>query len=247
MVIVVPHVVLSRPDDLDGGARRLRERDGFFHVIHFQTAAETASYHDNVDGDGVSGQARDGHGPVLGILRVLGGNPDGAAIGAHVGGAVQRLHRRVSQKGHFVDGRQALAVDRGQVILGRFDQSLARFLATGLGQAAVIPVDRQRLATLHGGPGIIGDDCQAAVQFQDVLDAGDCQGRRRVEAFRPAADDGRAGDDGKKHAGQAHIHAIGGAAVHKLVFVNLAFGRADEAELVRLLEGNGRGPGCWQG
>ena len=37
----------------------------------------------------------------------LHGRPDIAAVGAHMDGAVHRLHRRMCEKGHFVNGFDA--------------------------------------------------------------------------------------------------------------------------------------------
>ena len=84
----------------------------------------------------------------------------------------------------------------------------------------VVPLDDERLAPLERGPGVVGDDRDAAERLElrgrlelghadDLAHARHGQRLRVVEALDAAADDRRPRDHRRQHAGQPDVGAVG--------------------------------------
>src|SRR5262249_43467493 len=143
-------------------------------------------------------------------------------IGTYVHGAVHRLHGGVSREGKFVgtvnlfSGRGDRSIGVAIIAIGLaglrrmieelFVQRFRRFARV----RSVVPFDLQRFAALHGGPGIVGDDGNAAgreraladrFDREDVAHAGHTLGLAGVKRLQLGAENGAAGYDGILHAG----------------------------------------------
>ena len=138
---------------------------------------------------------------------------------------------------HVVFGGQALGVGRlgpglrgvalvAHCLARRARRRLQRLAVGGRvvrGVRAVVPFDLQRIAALAGGPGIARDDGNAAQRLEgrralhggnlhDLQHAGNGERLGAVHAAHPSAHHGRTRDHGIHHAGQPHVHAVGGLA-----------------------------------
>ena len=104
-VEVMPHVVLTGPDQLDRAAEFLGDRDALGDVIVVQAAAEPATDAGEAHLDLVLRQTGDLRGHLLGAARVLGWGKDlKAAILGGPGSAVLRLQVGVRNVGIEIGG-----------------------------------------------------------------------------------------------------------------------------------------------
>src|SRR2546421_6660290 len=105
-----------------------------------------------------------------GCSRDLRGRPEFARITANVGGAIDRLHRGVSEEGHFVDSFdfvcsgcmslvEVAVVADDSSRLGSKPQHFFAEAGGGFGSWwRFVPVELEKLAGLHSGPRAIDDD-----------------------------------------------------------------------------------------
>ena len=96
ILLAGPHH-LYRPVDLLGDPYRLSD------AVHLQSSAEPAAQQVIVHLDLLHWQTSRFGGRGLGASDDLVANPHIATIGAHMDGAVHRLHRRMCEKGRLVD------------------------------------------------------------------------------------------------------------------------------------------------
>ena len=156
----------------------------------------------------------------------LRGNPNFATVGAHVGGAIHRLHGSVRKIGHFVDGLEFLRaagqrrVDIAVVarhsagLCGQIHKQLANARAAEIGVLALVILNLQRATAFHGGPGVVGNHGHAARDLHHLLHAGNGLGLRIVEAGHFTAEDRAALQHRVNHAGTPRIQAKPGSAVY---------------------------------
>jgi hypothetical protein len=98
----VPKVVLARPDDLHRRARRPGDFDRLEHVVGVEAAPESAAEQRDLERDRIEGNAEQLRHTLLRLVRRLRADPDLTPPVAHVGHAVERLHRGVPLERHRV-------------------------------------------------------------------------------------------------------------------------------------------------
>ena len=103
-VHVVLDVLLAAPDDLDRPFHLLRDLDGEDRAVDVEPPAEAAAEQVVVDPDRFLRQAGELGDRGLRQGRHLRADPDVAAVLADVDGAVHRLHRRMGEERHLIDG-----------------------------------------------------------------------------------------------------------------------------------------------
>ncbi len=245
---IVLHIVLARPGELHRLADGFGNFDRFADEIVSAATAKSAAQVHGVDLDLIGRKAGDLGRGTHGRGLDLRGNPNFAAIGAHVGGAIHRLHGSVRKIRHFVDGFELLraAGQRGVDVaiiarhraglFGEIHEQLANARAAEIGVLAFVELKLQRAPAFHGGPGVVGDHRDAARNLNNLLDAGNGLGFRVVEAGNLAAEDRAARDHGVNHAGTPGVDAEAGGAVHLAGRVQ-ALGRCtDQVEILGILQ-----------
>jgi hypothetical protein len=217
----VLHVVFPRPEELDGSAHLLRDLSGLQDEVALVAAAEAAAHEGRVDSDLLRRELRDPDDDVLGPLRPLGGDPGLRPVGPDVHRAVHRLHGGVGLERQLVDGVDlsrsnpergedvAVVADDLALLLEQRLELLSEGLAALPRVLSVVPLDLERLAPLHRGPGAVGHDRDAAGgvgarvrrDLDDVAHAGDGLRLRGVEARGPAPNVGHRATTAKKIPG----------------------------------------------
>ena len=162
---------------------------------------------------------RDPHGRRLDLR----GGPNFAAIGAHVGGAIHRLHGSVRKIGRFVDGLElfraagqrrvgiAIVARHRAGLCGEIHEQFANAGAAEIGVLALVILNLQRAAAFHGGPGVVGDNGHAVRDLDHIFHAGNSLGFCGVETCHLPAEDGAALQHGVDHAGTPRIDTEPGA------------------------------------
>ena len=173
-----------------------------------------------------------------------------------IGDRGRRLHGSVGQQRRVVIGFDDFGrtaeggVDIAEAahnflrLVGGFDERLLVGFRSEDGVRAGFPFDLEFLAAFGGGPGIVGDDGDAAESlkaiwrlraFEDygLTDARDLFGCGIVETLQFAAEDGRALDGGIDHAGHARIESIDSSPRADVFQVDARDAFADVAELGR--------------
>ena len=102
-VVIVMHVVFARPGDFHRCADGFRYFDGFGDEIGHAAPSEAAAHELRMNPHFLGRQTGSLRGRALRQRLHLRGRPDIAGIGAHVGGAVHRLHGGVGQERRFVN------------------------------------------------------------------------------------------------------------------------------------------------
>ena len=102
--VAVAHVVFARPDHLHGPADRLRDLGRLGEIVGEQAPAKAPAHQDRVNADAVFWEPGDLHRLFHAAVLGLGRCPELCAVGAHIGGAVHRLERRVCLKRKRVGG-----------------------------------------------------------------------------------------------------------------------------------------------
>ena len=249
-VVAAAHVVLARPDHLDRRPDGLGNLHGLAHevAVGHRPPAEAAAQQRRVQRHLFRLQP--------GLLRrgvavdglELRADPDLAAVGPHVGDAVDRLHRRVGQVRQVVDGLERLgrlSQGLGRVavlacdhpgLLGELGVLLELRAAVEAGERPVVPDDLERLAPLLGGPEAVGDDGDAAGDLHHVPHPRHGLGLVGVEALDLAAEDRRARDESDQHSRQLHVQAEDGLAVDLVGRVEPLGRLADEVEILGVLQ-----------
>ena len=241
-VNVVGRVVFPRPQELHGLADRLGGFDRGGDEVDIQAAAEAAAEERGVHAHLLGLEPGGARGGLLRHLLDLRRHVDVAALGAHVGGAVLRLERRVRQERQLVlgldhprcglDGGVGVPVPAGA--LRRAGRALEPAQDHAVVQGAVrtvVPLDREHIARLERLPPRGGDHRDARRGLHHGLDTG--QGARLavIEARRLAAERRRLGERGIEHLGQAHVDAVARTAVHLEWGIESPHGGADQAEV----------------
>ncbi len=184
---------------------------------------------------------------------VLRRRPDVYAVGAHVRGAIHRLHRGVREERHFVHGldalhrcrqrgdRVAVVSSDGAILGGALRKQAGDARAGDLGDRAFIPGDLQGVATLFRRPIAVADHGDAARDLHDVADAGDCLRGGCVKAHDFAAEHRAARNERGQHARHAHVDSELRCAVHLEARVEAFRRLASEAPVLRIFELHVRG------
>ena len=105
----------------------------------------------------------------------------------------------------------------------------------GLG---VVPLDFQRVATLHGGPCIFGQHRDALRDCDHVDDALDGLGAACIEGINDSSKARRPGDDRGQHARSANIHRVDRLTGRLFGRIDPRRFRTDQSELGRILQSN---------
>ena len=174
--------------------------------------------------------------------------PDVDAVGAHVCGAVHRLHGRVREQRQLVRGLDlarrtreravgiAVVARLGAGLGGRLAQELRDAGARDLGVRPVVPLHVERVASFLGVPVAVGDHGHAGRDLHHVLHAGDGLRLGGVEVRDLAADGGAARHHGDEHAGPLDVDAELGRAVHLGRGVEPLHPRAEDLPVFGLFE-----------
>ena len=217
-------------------------------AVDLEPPAEAAAEQVVVDPDRVLRQPGDLGDHGLGQGRRLGADPDVAAVLADMDGAVHRLHRRMGEERQLIDRVDPLrrAGERllGVALVARHRAGLLRRLlelADDVGAVdrrvrAVVPLDGGRLEPLLGRPHMVGDHGDGIVDPHHLAHALDRARRRLVHRFRLAAEHRRDGDRRDLHARQLGVDAELGAAVDLVRRVQPLGRRADQGEVLRILQ-----------
>ncbi len=178
----------------------------------------------------------------------LNADPDIAAVLGHMDSAIHRLHGGVRQERHLVDGIDLLGDARyrlGKVAIAPGGHAFvlrgARHLLDDAFRRdvrvrSVVPFDVERREPLHRGPHMIADHSDGIVDLDHLPHALDRHRLAVVDAFELAAKDGTCRDGREFHAGDHCVDAELGLAVHLLRRVETLGGRADEGEVLGVLE-----------
>ena len=233
---------------LTGAADGLRDLDRLAHVVRRGAAPEAAAHVERVHLDLVGLEARHALRDLERRCLPLRRRPHVAAVRANVRRAVERLHRRVREERdlvHRVDllrgarERRVRVADlpRLRARLGdEIGEHLRQLIARERRVRSFVPHDVERLAALHRGPRVVGDDRDAARDPDDVPDAGNRLRPGVVHARHRAAHDGTARDDGVEHAGQTDVDPERRGAVDLGRRVETLRGRADETKVAGVLQ-----------
>ena len=259
-VVAALDVVLARPQRAHrrvqaGGARGLGDGAGFDDVVagRDRAAPEAAAGHLHVHLHLLGLEAEhlgSSHAVDAGELAA---HPQFGPVVADAHRAVQRLHRGVGQVGEDELGLDAPGGGRERRHVG-IEVSRARTVgeaaivrqlpgAVDLLDAGRVPPDLQRIAPLLRRPVAVGHDRHAfgaAVKrhAQHRAHALDRAGCRIVHRGQLRAEDRRARDDRRQLAGQPHVDAVGLLPAALGDRIEPARGAADEAEVLRRLEGH---------
>src|SRR5882724_10543609 len=176
--------------------------------------------------------------------------PDMAAVRTHMGDAVERLHRRVSQVGQLVHrieflrgpahrGRHiSFAPGHGSRLFGECGILFALLPTIEPGKWTFVPDNLQGFAPVQDRPVAVAHHCDAAVDLNDVPHTRHGLRPAGVNALHFAAEYGWTGNDSLEHAGFVDVDAEDRLAVDLLRRVQ-AFDRlADEVEVFRVFERN---------
>ncbi len=263
----VPDVVLARPDDLDRPADLLGDERGLHGEVWLEPPAESAAQERRVDPHLLRGQAdRLRHRDLRRALG-LGGSPDVAPVGPHVRRGVHRLHRRVVEIRHLVDGldlrggageracRVALLPRHRALPGGKLLEPPRNGSAAPARVRPFVPLDLQRPAACeglpvrvghHGDPGLdagrprpVGRLTDRARDLHDVPHAGHGAGGARVVALHPPAEGGGPRHRGDEHPGHGDVDPVGRAPVHLRRRIQPPHGSPQDPEVLRVLERGG--------
>ncbi len=174
--------------------------------------------------------------------------PHLAAVLPHVDGAVHRLERGVGQEGdliHRVDFLRRAGEGCGGVaflpcdhtgLLRRRIEALHNVGSARTGVGPVVPPDGERRESLLRRPHVVGRHGDHVTQVDDLAHARDGHRLGFVQSRDLAAQDRARGDGGNLHSRQPHVDAELGLAVHLVRRVQPLGGRADQGEVLRILE-----------
>ena len=223
------HVVLASPDQLDRGATvdGLGDHHGFGDVIavRHRPSSEAATRKLRVDDDLLGLQAGDLRSGILVAGVQLRTVPDLAGVVSQFDDTVHWLHRRVREERYGVlapddifgirkHGGDIAVAARRQVgllcerLVVLFELRAAALLGTILG-----PGDLERVAALLRRPEVVGDNRNAARDFNNVGNARYVKRRGRIKRFDRCAKLRRVLDEGRQHAGARNIQRKHGAAI----------------------------------
>ena len=264
MVVAVMEVVLASPDDLHRlPVHRLGQHRRLDPVVGLGLAPEPASEQGHVDGHVLRVHAQPLRDQVARGLGGLEAAPYLALPLSDAGGGGRRLHGRVREVGDVVlrlDLLGGAGHDRGDVAVvadrrarlprGLLERRLVR-RGVVVRVRAVVPADLQRIPALHGRPGVLPDDRDAAQRVEvgraggaldrhHAHDAGHLERVGVVEARDLPAVDGWPRDDGVEHAVEPRVLAVLRLAGRDVAGVDqLQLALADVAELGRVLQAQG--------
>ncbi len=233
---------------MHGRAGGFRNFDSFRDEILLGAAPEAAAQKRRVYADLLRLEPGDLRTRVLTECLELRWRVNVATVGAHVGGAIHRLHRGVGEKRNFVSSFHFLGRARERRVgvaifprdgAGFFSSSeieLANGVAGVRGVRAFLPGDLQRAPAFHRGPGVVRDDGNAGRNLQNLLYAANGFRFRSVKAFHAAAKDRTARHDRMLDIRQAHINAEGRGAIHFCRRVQPLHGLTDVFVILRVLQ-----------
>ena len=255
-VHVVLDVFLAGPDDLHRTVHVHGDLDRARDAVDLEPATKAAADQVVVDHDLVQRQSGGLCGGGLCTSDDLAADPDFATVLANIDGAVHGLHRRVGQKRHLVDrvdfgdGPRDCLGDIADVLCDRpwiersFLEITRDILDAECRVRPVVPLNDQGRETLLCRSHVVGHDGNRIVQPHDLAHAFNCLGGRVVDAFQPAAEDGRLRERRDLQPRQFDIDSVDGRSVDLRRRVKTLGRRADELEFFRALErhllGNGQ-------
>ena len=246
-IVVVLHIVLAAPHDLDRLADRLRRLDGVDDEVGLAAAAEPAAHVGHVDFHLVRRQPRCRHGGLMRWRLPLRRHVHVAAVRTIVRRAVHRLHRRVREEGRFERALEGLRTGNRRVGVSVVARDLAGLLrellvsrqnlgARELGERPFVPGDLERLRTARGRPVVVGDDGHAGADLHDVRHAGNGLRLVGVEPGDLAAEHRAAHHPRRQETRQLHVDAEHRGAVDLLRHVEPRERVAEHLEVLRILQ-----------
>ena len=249
-VVAAAGVVLARPDHLHRRPDGPGNLHGLAHevVVRHRPPAEAAAQQRRVQRHLFRFQAGLRRRGVAVARLELRAHPHLAAVGPHVGDAVDRLHRCVSQIRQVVHGLERLGRLRQRVgrvavlacghpgLLRQFGVLLELGAAVEAGERPVVPDHLECLAPLLGGPEAVGDDGHAARDLHHVPHTGHGPGLVGIEALDLAAEDRRTRNQSDQHSRELHVQAEDGLTVDFVRRVEPPGRLADEAEILGVLQ-----------
>ncbi len=260
---IVTNVILARPDDLDRSMGIAGDQGSFDGVVLNKAAAEASTDEGDVDFDALAGHAQSLSDGLRGGAGNLCGRPELAFAVADMSGAIRRFHRSVRQEGDFVDrfelfGRAGMgllevpiAAQHGAFGGNQLHEFLAQACGGFLRVLDFVPLDFKCSASLHRGPGGIGEHGNAGagivaaagaglvaelmrqmrrLQFDDGADAGHFADFFGVGGSNGAAVDGAALHGGDEHSGNARVNAEARGTIYFLRRVGAESRFADDSK-----------------
>ena len=254
-VHVVLDVLLAAPHDLDRVFGLLGNQRCLDDEVELEPSPEAAAQQVIVNAHLLNlqserlchGLLRDG-----GDLRA---DPDVAAVGRHLHGAIDWLHGRMREERRLVDGfdlRRGACQRRDHVALvlgdctGRLRGLCQRGHHVGRGKRGVRPIVERSgagLKTCPRSPVVIRDHGNGIVEFYHLMHTRHFQRRGVVEGGERAAEHRRGRDGRNLHVRQFHVDAVDRRAVDLASDIQPLGRRADDAEGARILKldvGGGR-------
>ena len=241
-------VLVAGPDHLDRTVDLLRDLRRLEDEVHLQTPAEASAQQVVMNLDSVPRQAGRPSGCGLRAGLDLRPHPDVTAVLADVDGAVNRLHRGVRQKRHLIDrldlpGRTrqrfgdvaVLARDRARLARGRCEL-LDDVGGAELRVRALGPADVERGEALLSRPHVVGDHRHGVLEADHLAYALDRLRPAVVEARELAAEHRTRGHRRDLQPREAHVDAELSRAVDLGAAVETLGGRADQLEILGILE-----------
>ncbi len=241
-------VLLAGPDHFHRAVNLLGDADGLRDEIDLQAPAESAAQVMVVHHHFRKRQAGRLGGYRLCARKDLRARPHFATIGPDVHRAIDRLHRRVREEGGLVHRfelvRRARG-DGGRIALvphhhARRQRSRRepRDDVIGIDGSirSVVPLNDERPEALLRRPHIVGHDGDCVVEADDLAHSLDRFRLAVVDADHLAADHRTRGDRGDLHPRQPDVDAVHRGAVDLGRRIEPLCGRADQDEVLRVLE-----------
>ncbi|MCY1521118.1 hypothetical protein D9M68_559170 [compost metagenome] len=244
----VADIFLAGIDHLDRVIHLLGDFHRVADEVRFQAPAEAAAEQVVVHLHRLLRQPGELRRQGLGPRRHLDAEPEVAAVLAHMGGAVDRLHAGVGEKRHLVGhldllrrlahGFLHIAFGAGldAFALGGLRDVLQQLRAGHLGVLALVPLDLQGGQALARSAGVVGDHRHRIIRTHHLVHALHRHGRRVVHFGQGAADHRADGQCGDLHPFRAGVDAEHRRATDLVRRVGAPGRGADQLELGRVLQ-----------
>ena len=236
-VHVVLHVVLSGPEKLDWALCDARDLYCFHDVVIREASAKPSPKQHSVNYHFVGLDAQGSGNLPLGRIGRLRSCPDFASALGHVSNRVDRLHRGVSQIGHFViccdDGR---TFGHRKMVSHRSHEFLSDRSGVDVGIGAWRPGKFQSFPSLDSSPSVGAQDGHTSVDFDHVEYAGYFPRGSIIDRFQLRADHGRSGNDCIGHVVNFHVDAVLSLSGHDGPVIQSAHLGAQDLEICSFLQ-----------
>src|SRR5262249_31755908 len=223
-VDVVPHILFTRPHDLDRARNFFGDAHGAFDHVGFEPAAEAAAEVMVIDRHLVDRDSRGLSRIFLASALYLRAGPDltGARRQAH--GTVHRLQHGMSEERQLVVGIEAFALRQAHgdvafgfgddaVLLARRAQVVPDVGGINLRVWSLVPGHFKRIEPLPGGPHVVADDSHEIVENDDLAHTGHFLRGTVVDMLDLAAKHRALGKRRKFHVRHHRVDAVNSFAV----------------------------------